>query len=422
VKIRSITCFARLEDVPGTVQAASRLLAAAREAVHAAGFQVQTTRLALGPLREGFAVAGAGAAKPASGAELVALALELQQRATAAGIEYVTLGPAQPDDPEELWDAVPAVLAATQSIFAAGSFADANTGLSLAAARRAARIIHANARAGADGFVNLRFAALANVGPGVPFLPAAYHGGDDMSFAYATESADLAVEAFAGASTLSQARAELLQRVERDAAALLAAAETTTARTGVRFGGIDFSMAPFPEQARSLAHALESLGLPALGHAGSVAAAAFLTDTLDRARVPRTGFSGLFLPVLEDDVLARRSAEGLLGINDLLLLSGVCGTGLDTVPLPGDITVDELTAILLDVGALSLRLDKPLTARLMPLPGKRAGDPAEFDFPYFAPGKVMAHRARALSGALAGTGPLPLAPIRPRRSPREPSS
>lgn len=414
MKIRSITCFARLDDVSATVTAASRLLRVARAAVQEAGFEVQTTRLALGPLREAQAVARARAAGASSAAALLALAVELQQRAASEGVEYVTLGPAQPDDDAELWEAIPTVLADTQSIFAAGTFADPAGGLSLAAATRAARVIHANARAGSEGFVNLRFAALANVPAGVPFLPAAYHGGGGLSFAYATESADLAVEAFAGARSLAQARDALLRRVERDAAALTAAAQATSARTGVRFGGIDFSMAPFPEQSRSLAHALELLGLPALGCAGSVAAAAFLTDTLDRARVPHTGFSGLFLPVLEDDVLARRAAEELLGINDLLLLSTVCGTGLDTVPLPGDITVEELTAVLVDVGALALRLDKPLTARLMPLPGKHAGDPAEFDFPYFAPGRVMAHRARALAAPLRGDEQVPLRPTRPR--------
>jgi hypothetical protein len=67
----------------------------------------------------------------------------------------------------------------------------------------------------------------------------------------------------------------------------------------------------------------------------------------------------------------------------------VCGTGLDTVPLPGDVSEEELAGILLDVAALALRLDKPLTARLMPIPGAQAGDLTEFDFAYFANGRVL---------------------------------
>ena len=33
----------------------------------------------------------------------------------------------------------------------------------------------------------------------------------------------------------------------------------------------------------------------------------------------------------------------------------------------------DFNALLLDVAALALRLNKPLTARLMPIPGKKAG-------------------------------------------------
>ena len=105
------------------------------------------------------------------------------------------------------------------------------------------------------------------------------------------------------------------------------------------------------------------------------------------------------LPVLEDFTLARRAAEGTLSIKDLLLYSAVCGTGLDTIPLPGDTSSEALAAILLDLAALAQRLDKPLTARLMPIPGKQAGDATDFDFAYFANSRVMALEARPLSGA-----------------------
>jgi uncharacterized protein (UPF0210 family) len=94
-------------------------------------------------------------------------------------------------------------------------------------------------------------------------------------------------------------------------------------------------------------------------------------------------------PILEDSILARRAAEGTLTIKDVLLYSAVCGTGLDTIPLPGDTTSVQLVPLLLDVCALALRLDKPLTARLMPIPNKKAGDETNFDFPFFAPSKVM---------------------------------
>ena len=102
----------------------------------------------------------------------------------------------------------------------------------------------------------------------------------------------------------------------------------------MKFTGIDYSLAPFPENELSIGGALENLGLKEIGQHGSLAAAAFLADTIDQANIQRTGFSGLMLPVLEDSILAERAAEGTLTVKDLMLYSAVCGTGLDTIPLP----------------------------------------------------------------------------------------
>jgi uncharacterized protein (UPF0210 family) len=156
--------------------------------------------------------------------------------------------------------------------------------------------------------------------------------------------------------------------------------------------------------------ALEALGLEGFGGPGSLAASAFLTDTLDRARFTRTGFCGLMLAVLEDATLAARGAQGLLSVGELLMFSAVCGTGLDTIPLPGDVSKDQLAAILIDMGALALRLDKQLTARLMPLPGKKAGDLTAFDFEFFANSRVLSVPSASLSNLLAGDAVLDIRP------------
>ena len=80
----------------------------------------------------------------------------------------------------------------------------------------------------------------------------------------------------------------------------------------------------------------------------------------------------------------------------------MCGAGLDTVPLPGDSTAEQLEGVLLDVAAIALRLNNPLIARLMPIPGKHAGDPVEFDFEFFAKGAVLSLPAAPLQGGFAG--------------------
>ena len=379
-------------------------LTAARQLLAEAGYPVQSLRLATPPPAE--------FSKPVPPSALGALARQLEAECFVHGIDYAALGPALPEEPDG-YAAIPEVLASTENIFASGLFADPESGLSLPAARACAQTITDSATISPDGFANLRFAALANVPAGAPFFPAAYHRGGPTALAVATEAAELAVDALRDVPSLATARRRLVSMIEAHAAAITRFTQRVAAEREVHFLGIDFSLAPYPEHARSLGTAMEALGLPAAGLAGTVAAAAFLTDCLDQAQFLRTGFCGLLLPPLEDDTLAARAAEGSLTITDLLLCSAVCGTGLDTLPLPGDTTVDQITALLIDLGALALRLDKPLTARLMPIPGKAVGDEVHFDFPYFADSRVMALRARPLTGLLAAAATLNLRPRRP---------
>ncbi len=202
--------------------------------------------------------------------------------------------------------------------------------------------------------------------------------------------------------------------IEAAAAQIVPIAREMAAEFGLRFSGLDFSLAPYPTDDKSLAGAMEALGLAHVGAPGGLFAAAFITEAIDRADFPHTGFSGLMLPVLEDSVLARRAAAGEVTLRDLLSYAAVCGVGLDTVPLPGDIDEATLAGILLDVTALSARLRKPLVARLMPLPGLAAGDPVTFDFPYFADSRVMGVAGGGPGGLLHGAGQFVMNPYRPR--------
>jgi uncharacterized protein (UPF0210 family) len=106
------------------------------------------------------------------------------------------------------------------------------------------------------------------------------------------------------------------------------------------------------------------------------------------------------MPVLEDSVLAQRASSGHIGIERLLLASAVCGLGLDTVPLSGDISAGTLGAIILDMATLAVRLDKPLSARLFPVPGTRAGDAVSWDTPYFSPSVAMGTLEATATGVL----------------------
>jgi hypothetical protein len=403
MNIRTITYFCD----PGWPVSTDRLTAVGqvvseiRTALQGAGYTVQTTRLAAPP----FPVTLNHRADKA-----VAYAQALEDAAFVAQIDYVTIGPARPLDAPALFEVIPDVIGATQNVFAAAIIADPVTGIHMPAIRQTADIIRRCATLSPDGFGNLRFAALANVPPGVPFLPAAYHDGGHPVLSVGVEAADLVVRACAEAQTLAEARQKFIRAVEAEAQKVSDIVKRFCGRRGLTFGGMDFAPAPFPEAARSIGAALERLSGAPVGAHGTLAAAAFLTEALDRAQFKRAGFNGLFLPVLEDSVLAGRGADGTLTLSDLLLYSSVCGTGLDTAPLPGDIGAEALAAILLDVAALALRLNKPLTARLMPIPDKQVGDPVSFDFPFFASSRVLAPRSSGLGGLLGAAGTFDLGP------------
>jgi uncharacterized protein (UPF0210 family) len=382
MNIRSVTCFANAGD-PATeanmVDKAGQVARDAQSALESAGFPVQTTRLATQPLSH-------------LPADPLQIATELWARCVDADLDYLSLGPILADAPDadlSRLDAIPDLIRGTEAVFAAVLVGRKGQGINLEAVQRTARVVLEIAHTTELGFGNLRLAMLANVAAHAPFFPAAYHDGGPPAVALATESADLALDAFSEASSLDDARRRLVSAVEAAAGQIGALVYPLTERHGYRFAGIDFSLAPFPEEARSIGAAVERLGVDRFGASGTLFAASFVTDCLRQAEYPACGFNGLMLPMLEDSRLADRSREGLFTVNDLLLYSAVCGTGLDTVPLPGDVSEEELAGILLDMAALALRLDKPLTARLMPVPGARAGDITEFDFAYFANGRVL---------------------------------
>jgi uncharacterized protein (UPF0210 family) len=411
MKIRSITysCNPRYPLKEKVLHKAGQFLTQAKSAFEAAGYEVQTTRLATIPFptllgSNDSASAPFRVSRSASTKlnDLPKLVEQLANTIKEAGIEYASLGPALPEMPRS-YEVLPEAIAVSPIIFFGGAMADKTRGIDLPAIRACADVIVECASIEPNGFANLQFAALANVGPGAPFFPAAYHDSDDPAFAIATEAADLAVQAFENAETLEEGRNALISEVTRHGQAISQLAESLRSHYQLpKFLGIDFSLAPFPDDVHSLGNAVEKIGVPKIGLHGSLAAAAMLTEAIERADFPHTGFSGFMQPILEDSVLARRAAEGTLTVKDALLYSAVCGTGLDTIPLPGDTPSEHLVPLLLDLCALALRLDKPLTARLMPIPGKKAGDETNFDFAFFAQSKIMNLESEPFNRFLAG--------------------
>jgi uncharacterized protein (UPF0210 family) len=148
--------------------------------------------------------------------------------------------------------------------------------------------------------------------------------------------------------------------------------------SGWSYMGLDATPAPGPDS--SIGAAIQQFTGAKFGSSGTLTAAAIITDAVRSIPVKRIGYSGLMLPPLEDPVLAQGWSERNYNMDSVLAYSAVCGTGLDTIPLPGDVSQQQLERIIGDVASLAFKWHKPLAARLIPGPGKKAGDRTDFNF------------------------------------------
>ncbi len=403
MKIRAITCFVNpaKSNYRSVLVSLGEFIQQATEGLNSAGYQVQSKRLATIPFSKYM--------KANKTPEATLILQEILSLVGQIGFQYLSLGNSTPDN-LKYYSMIPDLLKVDERVFASGSMTTKDGNISLAAIRACAEVIHATAQVTPDGFANLRFAALANVKPYAPFFPAAYSDGSNAAVSIAIEGADLAQSIFKTGTSLADDQKKLRDTLNDHGKRLESILKTIARDHKVDFKGLDFSLAPYPTSDCSIAATIENMGVSKTGSAGSVAAAAVLASTLDQGKWKKVGFNGLMFPVLEDSVLAQRVSDGDLTWKDLLLFSCVCGTGLDTIPLAGDISVDQLTSILTDVAALAVRLHKPLTARLMPVPGKNVWDPTSFNFEYFANSRIMDVRAAGFSGSFSNSKELPITP------------
>ncbi len=284
---------------------------------------------------------------------------------------------------------VPQFIKRKEKFFTSLHVASNDNGINLSALKSGAKIIKKLSEP--DPFNNLRFCVSSNVQPDTPFFPAAYHLSEKPSFSLALEMADEVVAIIDESHSIEETQVKLKAKFEEIYDTLVPICENVSQKYDIPFHGIDMSPAPYPTIERSIGTAIENLNFEYFGAPGALIAVALIKNAIP-IKEKTIGFSGFMPSVLEDFTIAKRLSEDHFNLDTLLLYATMCGTGLDCVPLPGDISLKELFYILLDICTISLRLKKPLTARLMPIPGKNAGDDVKFDFEYFAPSKIISIR------------------------------
>lgn len=239
-----------------------------------------------------------------------------------------------------------------------------------------------------DPQMNFRFAAVVNVGPDTPFFPAGFHLSSAPSLSIGLQDVQELIEVSKEKSSLPVLRDKLLTKLTEICKEVERVSFEAAKNYNLFYAGIDTSPAPLGTE--SLATLIENISGNRFGTEGTKEVCKYLTEILKSVPVQKVGYCGLMLAVLEDSILGQRNDERLYTINEVLEYSTVCGTGLDTIPIPGNTTVDQIVNILKKVKKLSIDCNsKPLSARLFPLPGKLVGDMTDFNSPYLFNTNVM---------------------------------
>lgn len=374
-KVRAITAFVRLDRASWEKQIAEALvvLRKTQKEFELAGYQVESLRITTQPVGE--LIAGL------SEDDAVALLKKLDE--LSAKEKFIpNVGPGMlhdTDDPEPM-RVLERVLSTLPNIEASAIIAD-DSGIHWKTIHRTAELVKFVAEHSIRAQGTFNFTASAMLKPLGPFYPASYHTGAGRQFAIGFEGAGLVAEVFArDKGDADVATTELTAALTKHARVADGVGNRIAAQTGWEFVGVDPTPAPLGDV--SIATAIENYTGAKFGSSGTLTAARIITAAVKSVPVKQTGYSGLMVPVMEDKVMAQRWAEGTFNVDSLLAYSSVCGTGLDTIPLPGDISVEQMERIYSDVASLAVKWDKPLSARLQPVPGKKAGDMTEYQDPF----------------------------------------
>ena len=368
-RIRAVTVFIEIDrdHYAAQIADAQKFLAEAKDAFNRAGFEGAGGRITTQP----FPMWSKGLSRE----ETVTLARKVRE-AASQGRSALNIGPAMVRDDDDTSNA--ALLADIMSTVSvsANLIVAGEDGIHWRSIKEAARLIKALSERSAHGDANFSFAAIAMMKPYGPYYPGSYHLGKGHAFAVAMEGANVVGEIFAKDHDPREAERDLAQAFSQYTKEAEAIVTGLAKKTGWAYEGIDAT--PAPSAQNSIAAAIESFTGAPFGSPGSMTASGIITRAVQSTSIKRTGYSGLMIPVMEDKLLAQRWSEGTYNLDSILAYSAVCAGGVDTVPLPGDVSVDQIERILSDVAWLAWKWNKPLAARLMIAPGKRAGEQTEF--------------------------------------------
>lgn len=287
---------------------------------------------------------------------------------------------------------LPEVLSQTERVCASVNVASRHAGINMDAVHEMGHIILKVAQATADryGFGCAKLVVFANIPEDNPFMAGAYMGPGEPEAAVNIGVSGPGVVCSALKRRIAMDKnltlGDLAEEIKITSFRVTRVGELigreVAAELGVAFGIVDLSLAPTPTVGDSVGEILKTLGIAKIGAPGSTAAIAMLTDAVKKGGLFASssvgGLSGAFIPVCEDAALAEAAGAGHLVIEKLEAMTAVCSVGLDMILLPGDTPPETIAALIADEMAIGVINDKTTAARLIPVPGAKAGDWVHF--------------------------------------------
>ncbi|MDR1129004.1 MAG: PFL family protein [Treponema sp.] len=398
------------------LRTAGKLVSAGRAIESEYGIPIINKRLAVTPIA---LVAGS-----TGDTDYTPYAKTLDEAAEELGIDFVggfsaLVQKGFSESDRRLIDSIPDALAATGRVCSSVNAASSKSGINMDAVRRMGLVIRETAEktGDRDGIGCAKLVVFCNAPEDNPFMAGAFHGpGEGESCLNVGVSGPGVVKA-ALESHKDANFDELADIIKKTAFKITRMGQLVgmeaAERLGVPFGILDLSLAPTPAVGDSVARILEEMGLEAAGTHGTTAALAMLTDMVKKGGVMASthvgGFSGAFIPVSEDEGMVQAVRNGSISLDKLEAMTSVCSVGLDMIALPGDTSAATISAIIADEMAIGMVNGKTTAVRVIPVPGKKAGDWAEFGG-LLGGAPVMAVNSAGSAGFINRGGRIP-API-----------
>lgn len=327
----------------------------------------------------------------ATAEKFIRMAKTIDSAAKESGIDYiggfgalVHKGMTQAE--KILMNCFPEILASTERVCSFLNAGSTSSGINIDAVNMTGRMLLKTAKSTKNGIGCTKFVIFVNAPEDNPFMAGAFHGPGEPDLSLNVGISGPGVVRNVIEKNPDCDLTQLSEIIKRTVFKITRAGELVgrelAKNMNVPFGIVDISLAPTPFPGDSVAGIIESFGIERIGAPGSTFAIALLMDAVKKGGAMASGnvggLSGTFIPISEDAGMAQAVEKGALTIEKIEAFTAVCSVGLDMLAIPGDTSPEIISGIIADVLAIGIINNKTTAARIIPVPGKKAGEKVSF--------------------------------------------